>query len=232
MMKRYNFNMIEIILAISIIAIGISSVMALFVSGIRTGNDTVMSSNLPDMSESMLSFIRTKIDDCRGKNGWDETKLAKIAPTSAVEGAGEFSSLLSESSDGAVVKGDDKGCFLYRQLAVTQVDGSGKPSKYIPTFSAIATVKRIKSSNRFAKDIILSDPQDPKAAEISKNDFKDADDGSGDAMMDKFRIVTQITLSYPADAPEAQRETKTWVMEFFNDKYDRFAVGGEDAATP
>ena len=232
MMKKHNFNMIEIILAISIIAIGISSVMALFVSGIRTGNSTVVSSNLPDVTESMLSFIRTKVDECRGKNGWDESKLGKVAPTSLVEGAGDFASVLGESTDGAVIKGDDKGYFLYRQLTVTEVDGSGKPSKFVPTFSAIASVKRIKGSNRFSKDIILSDPQDPKAAEFSKNSLKDADGESGDALMDKFRIVAQITISYPADVPADQRETKTWVMEFFNDKYDRFSSEGENAATP
>ena len=232
MMKKYYFNMIEIILAISIIAIGISSVMALFVSGIRTGTETVSSSNMPDVSESMLNFIRAKIESCRTPSGWDADKLGKIAPTGTVAGAGDFASLLGESSDGAVVKGDDKGCFLYRQLAVTAFDGSGKPSSYVPNFAAVASVKRIVDNGRF-NDIHLSDPTEPKNVTFAKmSELKDIDGNSGTTLMDKFRLVVQVTISYPADAPADSRNSKTYVMEFFNDQYDRFTGEKQDASTP
>lgn len=233
MMKKYYFNMIEIILAISVIAIGISSVMALFVSGIRTGTETVSSSNMPDVSESMLNFIRAKIESCRTSSGWDTGKLDKIAPEGTVAGAGDFASLLGESSDGAVVKGDDKGCFLYRQLAVTALDGSGKPSKYVPHFAAVASVKRRMEDSATFSDIRLSDPSDPKKVPFSKmSELKDADGNSGTTLMGKFRLVVQVTISYPADAPADLRNSKTYVMEFFNDQYDRFTGEKQDASTP
>lgn len=220
MMKKYCFNMIEIILAISIIAIGISSVMALFTAGIKTGNATVASSNMPDVSESLLNHIRQKVEDCRTKNGWKSDELAKVAPTSAVEGAGDFAADLVEGSNTDIIKGDNKGCFLYRQLTVSQFDNTGKPSAYVPAFSAVATVKRIENS---LGDICLSDPLDPSALSFAKTaELKDDDGETGKDMVDKFRVVLQVTISYPADLPADQRESKVHIMEVFNDKYNRF----------
>lgn len=227
MMKKYCFNMIEIILAISIIAIGTSSVMALFISGIKTGNDTVASNSVPDMSESILSFIRAKVDECRGAEGWKDTELAKVAPSS-VSGTWDIDSYLGESTDGEVVKTDDNGRFLYRQLMVSEFNSSGMPTKYIPTFSALATVKRVAiDANRF-NDIVLSNPDNVKGAESDKKaSSKDAGGQSGADLMKKFRLAVQVTIQYPADAP---KDSKVYIMEFFNDKYDRFAMEGENAA--
>lgn len=228
MMRKHCFNMIEIILAISIIAIGISSVMALFVSGIRTGQSTVASSNMPDVSESLLNHIRAQIDECCDVNGWNTSKLDKVAPSSPVDGAGNFSSDLLESSDGNVIKGDDKGAFLYRQLSVSAVDNTGKPTSYVPTFSAVALVQR--TDNSFG-DIVLSHPGDFEAGQFSKkSELKDSEAKSGTDLMNKFRIIVRVTLSYPADAPAETRETRTYVMEFFNHKYNRFSMEGENAA--
>ncbi|MBE6384655.1 MAG: hypothetical protein E7048_03210 [Lentisphaerae bacterium] len=218
MMKKYCFNMIEIILAISIIAIGISSVMALFTAGIKTGNATVASSNMPDVSESLLNHIRQKVEDCRTKNGWKSDELAKVAPTSAVEGAGDFAADLVEGSNTDIIKGDNKGCFLYRQLTVSQFDNTGKPSAYVPAFSAVATVKRIENS---LNDIYLSNPLDPSGASFTET-LKDDDNTTGKDMVDNFRVVLQVTISYPADLPADQRESKVHIMEVFNDKYNRF----------
>ena len=222
MMKKYCFNMIEIILAISIIAIGLSSVMALFISGIRTGNDTVISSNMPDVSESLLNHIRAEIDKCRSENGWNETELVKIAP--ATPGVPDFSDKLAEGSNGDVITGDNSGNFLYRQLSVSAVDASGKPTKYIPSFAAIASVKTV---SRPFGDIVITDPSDLKGAQFNTAALKDAEGKSGNDLMNKFRRVVQVTISYPADS--ATKDSKTYVMEFFNDRYDRFNREKEDA---
>lgn len=224
MMKKYCFNMIEIILAISIIAIGLSSVMALFISGIRTGNDTVISSNMPDVSESLLNHIRAEIDKCRSENGWDGDKLAKIAPTTP--GDPKFSDKLAEGSNGDVITGDNSGNFLYRQLSVSAVDASGKPTSYVPSFAAIASVKTV---SRPVGDIVMTDPSDLKGAQFANTAaLKDAEGTTLDTgLMNKFRRVVQVTISYPADS--ATKESKTYVMEFFNDRYDRFNREKEDA---
>lgn len=230
MMKKYCFNMIEIILAISIIAIGLSSVMALYVSGIRVGNDTVASSNIPDVSETLLNHIKAKIDDCRGENCWDPAKLNKIAPDSDSTEPVNFSAYLGESSDGDVIKGDDKGRFLYRQLSVSETS-SGVPSKFTPVFTAVAKVERITRGG-----IILSDPADPKKKFSSDAELKDAQGSKGDTLMDKFRLAVKVTISYPADSSQV-RDEKVFVMEVFNDRYDLFTEegieeGGGGNATP
>lgn len=224
MMKKYCFNMIEIILAISIIAIGLSSVMALFVSGIKVGNDTVASSNIPDVSESLLNHIRAKVDECRKEDGWDAVKLGKIVSGT---GSANWSDKFAESSDGRVIIGDDNGRFLYRQLSVSKLDESGKPSMYTPTFTAVASVRELKETGRF-NNIVLSDPAAPQAVFGQTAQLKDADGKSGNDLLDRFRVVLQVTISYPADAPADAQTAKVYIMECFNDKYDRFAEEGEE----
>ena len=227
MMKKYCFNMIEIILAISIIAIGLSSVMALFSSGIKVGNDTVASSTMPDASESLLSYIRAEVDKCRSENGWKDDDLNKIAPAGDAA-AQDWSGDLIEGDKKEVIIGNGAGRFLYRQLSVASIDSSGKAKTYTPVFTAEAVVKRLKNTDRF-KDIVLSDPMKPAELFTKTSDLKDAEGKSVDALLDKFRVVLQVTVSYPAGVPAEAQTSKIFFMECFNDKYDRFAQEGVPA---
>ena len=231
MMKKYCFNMIEIILAVSVIAIGLSSVMGLFSAGLKVGNDTVAGSNMSDVSESLLSYIRAEIDKCRSENGWNGGELDKIA-TSNEEQAHDWSDYLIESNKKDVIVGNSKGRYLYRQLSVTETDTSGNPTTYTPVFPAEAVVKRLKNTNRF-NDIVLSDPADPTQKFDLTANLKDAEKASGVTLLDKFRVVLQVTVSYPVGVPAGAQTSKIFFMECFNDKYDRFAEEGvEGNGTP
>lgn len=225
MMKTHCFNLIEIILAIAIITIGVSSVLGLFAAGLKTGNATIMSGNLPDATESLLNYVRSRVDCCRGNNGWT-SELAKIYATGNDEP--DFSSYLGENTGAEpIVKVDSNGngFYLFRQLSVSKVDPSGKPTHYVPSFSAIAKVEKINISQM---KVILTNPF--TGAEYPNDEstaLVDADAAQGENLLNKFRLALKVTISYPANLPKEQREEKVYVLEFFNDKYDRFSVEGE-----
>ena len=160
MMKRFYFNMIEIILAISIIAIGISSVMVLFTSGLKSGNDAVQLDSVPDATESILTHVRQTAAAYGLENGWS------AQPFQALNASGwEVKSSVTISAFGnnldtdgrAIVAVNSGSDLLYRQLVVSAVNSSGTPTHYSHTFSAIAEVRRISSP----PSIMLSHPHTP-----------------------------------------------------------------------
>ena len=222
MMKRWYFNMIEIILAISIIAIGISSVMVLFTSGLKTGNDAVQLSNLPDATESMLAHIRQVAASYGTVTGWNNIMRFPVLASGGWkdEPGVNISDFSPSATDGRAIIASDSGSgsnYLYRQLVAIAVDNSGNPTNYASTFSAIAEVRRISAPGR----VMLSHPHAPLGGELPSgaSDFLDADEEDSRT---RCRLVLEVRISYPADAVPASRESKIHRLEIFNDKYNRF----------
>lgn len=218
-MKRvFYFNMIEIILAISIIAIGISSVMVLFTSGLRSSNGAVTANTLPDATESLLSAVRQAALAYGQENGWGNFD-ARFA---ALNGDGwskesdlklsDFGSKLDENGDRLIILNGGQG-ILFRQLSVVP---DTSPVVYTTDFSAIAEVRRI-----IPAALVVSHPVTPdqKLADGSDAAFNDAD---GSNALGNCRKVLSVRISYPAHLPMSERESKIYRLELFNDKYDRF----------
>ena len=59
MKQKYRFNMVEIALAIVIIAIGLSSVLVLFPIGINATRAAVEESLVPEVSEYIVHYIKS-----------------------------------------------------------------------------------------------------------------------------------------------------------------------------
>ena len=231
MMKRFYFNMIEIILAIAIISIGISSVMVLFTSGIKSGQEAVLSGTFPDISESVLAQIQSEILKDRNGDGW-RSDIANIAPVVADADWGiekdtvdKFDSSLFGISDKSetLTKGTANGYFLYRQLEpVKKEDNSWG---YVPVISAIARVRQ-----RSLPVIELSNPHKPleSLSAGTVNGLKNAkgESESDGAITADFRKVIEVRISYPADKVPADRKVKTFVLEYYNDQYKLISSEG------
>lgn len=230
MKQRRNFNLIEILLAIGIIAIGLSSAMVLFTSGLRVNNDAAQSGILPDAVEAILSEVRRKVLKDAPEKGWAQEAPSWPAATDAAAwpGAGvalsAFTTTGSNADKTLIVSGDS---LLYRQLKVTGVGDDGKPNAWESGFSAIAEVRRVASPG----DIVISKPWDPKTKLATRDAgtgnvlFPDAGEGTSLAQKDpqkNCRIVLEVRISYPADVPMASRESQVFRVEVFNEKYNRF----------
>ena len=227
MMKKYCFNMIEIILAISIIAIGISSVMVLFTSGLRSGNEAVQMSSVPDAVESILAHVRQTAIAQANANGWGASPAfpaVKEGDWGKEEGieisAFDSSGTPLETNGTGIISLNNGRDLLYRQLVVAEVDSTGAPSRFAHTFSAIAEVRSITPA-----DIVLSHPHRiledslPSAGDAGAVNLQDADSQNAQTLC---RRVLEVRISYPADVAMSARQSKIYRIEIFNDKYNRF----------
>ena len=224
MMKKYCFNMIEIILAISIIAIGISSVMVLFTSGVRAGNAAVTSNNMPNVTESLLSHIRLLVLSYGTVTGWNSSYSDAVPTISDADWKKTEDDVIdkkfgnADKSDGRVIfpcKSGVKGYFLYRQLVVTKENASTlKPEEYGTVFQAMAKIRDVTPQRP-----VISDLVDHKT-KWSGTDPRDSD--NNDALSQALKVV-EVEISYPADVAPYARERKKYRIMIFNDKYDRFA---------
>lgn len=227
MIRKSCFNMIEILLAVAIIAVGLSSVMGLFTAGIRTGQETVSETNLPDACETILARIRADLIQKGTANGF--SSLASVAPDVSAddwkiekdECKFPASLFAEDNTDSEVIKKDDtagvNGFYLYRQL-------TKKGSKYVPGFTALVRVRKATAGG----SIVLSNPSGPSGAPWTPT-IKDADGAtlsSETKVTDKCRVRVEVRISYPADVPPAQRESQTFTLEVFNEKYDRSGFEG------
>ena len=61
MKKCFRFNMVEIVLAIAIIAIGISSILVLFPIGIQQTRSAMDENSISDVSESIALYVRGQL---------------------------------------------------------------------------------------------------------------------------------------------------------------------------
>ena len=228
MKRRQCFNMIEILLAIAIIAIGISSVMVLFTSGLRTGNDAIVSSDFPNAAESLLAAVRRNALQYGEANGWnaniDNTSVYPVVPstgwpelkdTANIE-LSDFGNIAASGESVISIASGSK--LLYRQLAASAVSDDGTVTEYAPSFSAVAEVRRVSSPT----DILTSHPWFPlnnlETKDGTSSKFTDSD---GQDSQNRCRRVLEVRISYPADLPAASREYKIYRLELFNYKYDR-----------
>lgn len=230
--------MIEIILAIAVIAIGISSVMGLFTTGLRMGNNATMSSNAPNFTDALLSHVRLCVmnygvesDVYKGwKTGTGYTSFDKLSgkPWDEKTGLseGDFAKEANHTIVPANKSGEEGKAFLYRQFAT---DGDTTVS----VFSAIAEVRWVDD----AADIVVVKPTDNLPLSLKTGASGTGIDTTGrpvDATpgyaWERSRRVVEVRISYPADLPPEAREKKIYRLDVYNDKYDRFICEKENAA--
>ena len=58
---RYNFNMVEVMLAVIVVSVGIASTFVLFPVGLNASRDAAAEHRLADISEVALSIIQSEI---------------------------------------------------------------------------------------------------------------------------------------------------------------------------
>ena len=239
-MRRFYFNMIEIILAIAIISIGISSVMVLFTSGIRTSNSTVGNSKLPDVAETIISNVRAVASSHCNANGWNASFDTAFPSLNANGWVGtstnpgepgvkdsDFTYDGSKEKDGGILISAGNGNFLYRQLRHTQYGGAN--NLYETVFSAIAEVRRVSdpgNSYNTNSDVLMSHPILHSTVFPQgdvRNQLNDSYDVAADTSTNalrKFRKILEIRISYPAELAPELRDSKIYRIELYNDKYD------------
>ncbi|MBN2449053.1 MAG: hypothetical protein JXR77_01610 [Lentisphaeria bacterium] len=140
-MKRHPFNMVEVLLALGVVAIGVVSVLALFPVGLSSSRDAMAESYAATSAEHLLHSLRwTLHQDWDGwvisNPNWNARPDASmLGLDTSITGAGEF------NSAGAIQMQTDKR--VYKLVAFADGDDGddfdGPPTEN-PDFQCVAAV--------------------------------------------------------------------------------------------
>ena len=237
---RHNFNMVEIMLAVIVIALGITGTFVLFPVGVNANKSAVADNSIADIAEYVTSFVRAEIlagsRGNSGKKGFDpdSNEFKKLFNT---DGATPDSDKYyykgldvdTVSSDWEVPdthsgrksgteKNEDISMLLRRKSEDEDTGGvylvrqvSGPEGKRFVDFAAVA---RVYLDNGDDDGTGLTDACFPTANAVMSPGSSDEKDE-----LKKFFLPAVLELSWPASAPIAEREKRYFRFEIFNDHY-------------
>lgn len=231
---KHCFNMVEIALALAVLAIGMSSILVLFPVGINANKSAIADNNLADIGEYLMGFLRA---GCAAE--W--AKIAEnpevenpdfIFSKSIVKGYDELPDDGTESIDPLSSKYDDdvnnssritsnlyriknnnNSVFLYKQMTGDIVD-----------FAAVIRVWQEKTDFFAvnASSYSVNPPLDGVASDgeytLAGSSFIKVTIEPGGSI-ERYARVLCIEISWPAQAPYEQREKRLFQQEIFNEAF-------------
>lgn len=208
---RYNFNMVEVMLAVIVVSVGIASTFVLFPVGLNASRDAAAEHRLADISEVALSIIQSEI-------------LPEIVENDANKGYCFDSSKLNnyfcaqpKSDDNTAI---DQPDVLEKLDSFTKKDNlyNAGPGLYVYAVEHGDVVDFAA-----AVKIYLDGSGDSCFA---NEYFFSKDGGTYSALDAKYKHLTKyllpvvVEISWPVTLPYAEREKRTFRFEMFNNEYD------------
>ena len=234
-MKIRAFNMVEVLLAVVVIAVGLSSVFVLFPAGLKEHRSATADNSLADLAEFIFSSVKAQIEvECSGeavdsskkfKSGdWakfgDDENDAKVDVGDASDWnpVGIFEKSVSSEDtrrkeDSLLQHKTKKNVFWIRQV-------SGAENDRFTDFSAIARiyVDRNKEDsdncgleNEFFYDFNTGNMKMYNHISFPPGKSKDAR---------AFILPLVLEISYPAEIGYDRREKRYFRFEVFNENYE------------
>ena len=202
---KHYFNLIEIALAVAIIAVGMSSIMVLFPVGTNAANAAAADNMIPDVADYVLSYL-----ECRTQAEWRNASGVAQANSFIGNLAGKLEDLSGDDEGGDDSKWSDisdtnlssrqlDGKTVFRFKQTYEINADGENVK-VSDFSAVIRVWAEKVPFRLRKT-------DGSAGAY---DAGDTDSASS------YAIALCAEISYPAEKPYAEREKYTFRREIYN----------------
>jgi type II secretory pathway pseudopilin PulG len=221
--------MVEIALALAVLAIGMSSILVLFPVGVNANKSAIADNNLADIGEYLMGYLRAgcsaewaeiaaERQHVIDSGGTPSDPVAadfffsnKIATDySSVKDLGETSGKGIDPLNSDYDKGSTRA--ITDNLYLLQNSGSTYSNSaflYKQTTGDIldfaAVVKVWKEAYNFYT--IAAD-----------GDIKKVEDNAGNSV-NQYATVLCVEISYPAQAPYAQREKRLFRQEIFNEAF-------------
>ncbi len=217
---RRNFNMVEVMLAVIVVALGIASTFVLFPVGLNASKDAVAESRVADISETAALIVQSEVIPnivetasnkgfsfkaigssneyfCERPTASDDTEIDKSVDPESLE-------------DSKKVSGTDlykmgNGLYVY----VSKVPDSGEV-----LFAAAVKVyldRDSSSDNGFEDEYFCTRDGIKKYSAIK---------GSVNDCINKFLLPVAVEVSWPVTVPAADREKRVFRFELFNSEYD------------
>lgn len=222
--QKYFFNMVEVALAMAIIAIGLSSILVLFPVGLNANKAAIADNNLADIAEYIIGYLRASASADWNKDGTNGFLTTLEDDYSKVKGGDEASPGDSTTTAfqtkwqafGADQSGtrlyqakntNGKGLFLFRQSSYIQ-DGNGTTVE-VPDFSAIIKVWKDDTFDFYGPVVYGAPPY-----------AKFSDDTALVNALKNYATALCVEISWPSEVPLSNRERRTFRFEIFNESYE------------
>ena len=232
---RHNFNMVEIMLAVIVIALGITGTFVLFPVGVNANKSAVADNSIADIAEYVTSFVRAELlagsRENTGNKGFNDTQIQTLfnadgaTPVSgrhyydAVEidqptnwnvpntHSGRNSGSEQNEAVSMLLKhSSEQGVYLVRQL-------SGPDGNRFVDFAAVA---RVYLDNADTETTGLTGAYFPDS---SGNNMVNTTSTAEQQELRKCFLPAVLELSWPASASFEEREKRYFRFEIFNDHY-------------
>ena len=225
--KKHRFNLVEITLAIAILAIGMGSILVLFPVGVNSHKEAIANNNLSDISEYILGFLETKVmEDWAGMTNGTQYNIGADGKVTAFNTYPErtsgfvYNSLPTSKPSDADTEEITAGNSIE---GYSSSDANWKHSKF---FLGKKSSNSIKGVFLYEQASVVNDERVPDFSAIVRiwrEQVKIAlnDDGTEtpiDASY-SYAVALNLEISWPAEAPYEQREKKFYKLDLFNPYY-------------
>ena len=221
--RKHSFTLIEVTMAIAVIAVGMMGIMALFPIGFQAARNAIGDNCSSDMADQFLHVIAMQCKYYKDgvKDGWGEwitndalsgwsdydssinqiiTKPAAIdlETVNVVKGDGVFADADSDGYDdaGMYFDNDTPGVFYVESRSGKIVDFNGVMALW--------------------KEKIACDTNNDGVTNANEIDVDPADGVIDDRIPPEFGTRLCIEISWPHQVPYIRREKRYYVLEIFN----------------
>ncbi len=215
--KKY-FNMIELALAIAVIAVGISSIMVLFPVGINSTQDAVANNNINDVAEQIIAQIKAYAMK-NPANDWRtdaaSTDFVRKMPTTkpAAPGLADFSAVLA---DQPTISRSSVSDYCFRAVQVSTLTDGGNT---VPRIDFDAGVRVWRSSVNDFSGLPGGTVPNAGATPTISSGSSTAPSGNP-AEPNRYFAIINIEISWPLEwsyeARVAKGNVRLYRIELFN----------------
>ncbi len=209
-MKRHPFSMVEILLALGVVAIGICSVMVLFPIGASATRDAAMETYAANAADQILHMVKYKLTMADNNNQWNEyISLDKIDEGKKLFYDGEpDSSSIYDLDD--VDKWEDSSALIG---GTTLMNSGIFPCKNNDYFYQII-VHRGNVNNGFSTVIENNDIDFRGLATLWASRVK----VPGTTLPLYYATRLNLKIEWPLELPHEARQSAYYTLEVFNNK--------------
>ena len=206
-LRKHYFNMVEIALALAVLAIGLSSILVLFPVGVNANRSAIANNNLAVIAEYVMGYLRAGcmakwIAEASGEtppNFLGDTLPARPTYDKKSDDKGadldEDCKTKITDSGNLFLYGDKKNEFIFKQMSGDTVDFAAVIKVWEDDFNEMR-VPWVDAGGNF----VYTDFTKPTG-------------------FDNYAKAFCVEISWPAQAPWEQREKRIFRQEFFNEYF-------------